>query len=426
MPLFDAYIPSVQPGQFGMERSEYRGGLAEMFESKGRVNTDYSRPYLDKNGNPAVTINTGRTTLVKGEQMPIKEHRLIRDLAHSGIFHPVWNATSLRKEEWNLLDRKVLRAARFRLRAWADLANSNTFGGFNGMAKTELEHEVMTDPGEAIVDMDGLTPGRNDAPIWQLRGMPLPITHSDFWYSRRKLEISRNSSTPLDMTMGEAAGRRIGETLEKTTIGIQTGITYGGNATQVGGYDITSAVYGYLNYPNRLTKTGLYKPTLNGRSGTGWVAGDTLKDVLACLDQLRNQKFFGPFTIYHSNDWDQYLDGDYILTGGNVATQTLRQRLRAVEGITDVKRLDMLFASTPSASTGPGGENLANTYPFTMIFVQMSEDVCRAVIGMDITTVQWPSQGDMRLNFKAMAIMVPQIRSDAYGNSGVLQATFSA
>jgi hypothetical protein len=27
-------------------------------------------------------------------------------------------------------------------------------------------------------------------------------------------------------------------------------------------------------------------------------------------------KFYGPFMLYHSNDWDQYLDNDYIVVQG--------------------------------------------------------------------------------------------------------------
>lgn len=384
------------------------------------------RPYFDKNNDPAVTINTGRYTVEKGQRVAIREHRRIKDLLNDGIYSPVFNATSLRKEEWLELDRVVLRAARYRLQAWQDLQRANTFGGFNGMSKMILEHETMSDPGEAVVDFDGLTPGFGDQPKSQLEGLPLPITHSDFYFSSRKLAISRNSGTPLDTTMGEAAGRRVAETIEKTTIGVVTGPTYGGNSTQTGGYGRTSAVYGYTNFPNRLTKTNLRRPDV----GT-WTASQTLADVLAMRDLLYANKFYGPFMLYHSNDWDQYMDNDYILTGGNVATQTLRERLKSIQGIQDVKRLDFLFGTqldTDEASSnyaGPGADVDATLKQFRLIMVQMTPDVARAVDGMGITTVQWESQGGMRLNFKVMCIQVPQIRADFYGNCGVMDATIS-
>jgi hypothetical protein len=278
----------------------------------------------------------------------------------------------------------------------------------------------MSDPGEAVVDMDGLTPGRNDAPLFQLRGVPLPIIHSDFWFSSRMLAISRNTGTPLDTTMGEAAGRRVAEKVEKITVGVSTGPTYGGSSTYVGGYDQTSQVFGYTNFTYRLTKTNLTAPT-------GSNPDATLSDVLAMRDTLFANKFYGPFMLYHSNDWDKYMDNDYAraVTGAtSVATsKTLRQRLRDVEGIMDVRRLDFLFGTTPSPSTGPGGDVDVTLKPTRLVMVQMTPEVARAVNGMDITTVQWESVGGMRLNFKVLCIQVPQLRTDFFGNCGILDAT---
>lgn len=424
--MFVANAELYVPNPYGVSPATQDGEMLSMFGH--RFEKGLRRPYLDKNERLAVTVNTGRWTTEKGVRVPIREHRYVADLINNGTMLPfVTNATALRKEEWLLLDREVLRAARFRLQAWSDLIAANSFGGFNGMGKMILEHETMSDPGEAMVDMDALSEGRRDAPTYQLEGLPLPITHSDFWFDSRRLTISRNTGTPLDTTMAEAGSRRIAETLERTTIGNQTGVTYGGNSTQVGGYGRTSSVYGYLNFSNRLTST------FAGRKPTtaGWTAAYTLADVLTCLNTLKANKFYGPFMVYHSNDWDPYLDNDYILTGGNVATQTLRQRLQAIRGISDVVRLDMLFSSigeTNSASSsykGPGYENVAAAYPFTMIFVSMQKETARAVNGMDMTTLQWETKGGMQLNFKIMCIQVPQVRADRYGNCGVLQATFT-
>lgn len=359
-----------------------------------RFDPGMMRPYLDEKGRPSVTINTGFDD--KGQ--PKYEKQLISRLAQQGVHVPVANATSLRKQEWQLLDTVVLRTARARLRAYADLASANSFGGFNGMSKMILEHETMNDPGEAVVDMDGLSEPRADSPKFQLEGLPLPITHAGFWFSARRLAVSRNSGTPLDTTMAEASARRVAEQIERTLIGSITGYTYGVTAD----YGRAPTVYGYTNFPSRNTYTSLTAPTAGG-----WTASDTLAEVLAMRDVLYADNMYGPYMLYHSNDWDQYMDNDYILTGGNVATQTLRQRLRAIEGISDVRRLDFL------------------TNAFTLILVQMTSDVARAVNGMDITTVQWESQGGMRLNFKVLCIQVPQIRADYDGRCGIVHGTTS-
>ena len=385
--------------------------------------SDLRRPFYDKDGNAAVTIRTGRTTTVNGRQVPVKEHRLVRDLVDNGINSPVFNATELRKEEWIELDRVVLRAARYRLRAYADLAAYNSFGGFNGMSKEILEYETMTDPGMAIVDMDGLSEGNNDTPIFQLQGLPLPITHADFFCGSRKLAISRNTGTPFDATMGESCGRRVAESIEKTTIGVVPGITYGGQSTMMGGYSRSSSVYGYLNFPPRLTITGITVP-----DGTN--PDKTVDDILGMVNASVNHKFYGPWMLYYSGDFDPFMNNDYqrMVVGGATigGTMTLKERLKRIDGIIDVKRLDFLFASLTTTSgaaistLGPGSEGVVTARPWTLILVQMTPDVARAVNGMDITTVQWETMGGMKLMFRVMAIQVPQLRADAYGNCGII------
>jgi len=367
------------------------GNVAEQLAGTG-FDPGLLRPYIDGGGNKCVTVNTGRTEYDadSGQYKPLFEKRLVSECVANGINSPVFNATSLRKQEWLQLDSVVLRAARERLRAWSDLAGVNSFGGFNGMSKMILEHETMSDPGEAVVDMDGLTEGRTDTPRFQLEGLPLPITHSDFWFSSRRLAVSRNTGTPLDTTMGEAAGRRVAEQIEKTLIGTVTGASYG----VAGDYSNAPTVYGYTNHPDRNTKTDLTVP--DGTNGA-----TTVDEVLSMIETLMGDKFFGPYMVYHSTDWDKYLDDDYRTNDD----RTLRARLREIEQVQDVRRLDFL----------------SNT--FTLLLVQMTSDVARAVNGMDITTVQWDSVGGMRVNFKVMAIQVPQIRSDFNGNCGILHAT---
>jgi hypothetical protein len=360
-----------------------------------RFDPGMMRPFYDSRGRQCVTVNTGRRDS-KGR--PILKTRLVSELTANGFV--INGPTSLRKDEWIQLDQVVISAARERLRAWADLSAASSFGGFNGMAKMILEHETMSDPGEAVVDFDGLTEGRTDSPKFQLQGLPLPITHSDFWFSSRRLAVSRNTGTPLDTSMGEAAGRRVAEMIEKTLIGTIAGPTYGRTAD----YGRAPSVYGYRNFPARITYTGLTTPT-------GSNAATTIAQVLAMRDRLADNNFYGPFMLYHGAGWDQFMDNDYILTGGNVATQTLRNRLRDIEGIQDVRRLDFLKSSTSA------------NVKYEMILVQMTAEVARAVNGMDITTVQWESMGGMRLNFKVMAIQVPQLRADFNDKCGILHAT---
>jgi len=348
------------------------------------------RPFIDNRGVHCVMVNSRRKD--DDGNFIFKKHT-IANLAQQGINIPVANAaTSLRKDEWILLDQVVVKAARQRLRAWDDLSAASSFGGFNGMAKLILEHESMSDPGEAVVDMDGLSSGDADQPTYQLEGLPLPITHSDFHFSSRRLTVARNTGTPIDTTMAEAASRRVAESIEKTLIGVETGVTFG----DVADYSKAPTVYGYTNHPNRITKTSQTVP--DGTNGPA-----ILTDWLAQRNAIYDANFYGPFMVYTSNDWDEHLDN--LFSTAEPSAGSLRTRLKEIDGIQDIRRLDFL------------------TDTFTVIWVQLTSEVARAVNGMDITTVQWESHGGMRINFKVMAIQVPQLRSDFNGNMGLLHAT---
>lgn len=385
-------VPMGAVGQDMVFNGEAYGDVASTMLGC-RFDPGYLRPYVDpQDGQKYVTLNIG--TGRDPEEVPVK------DLIYSGHSSPVFNATlALRKDEWRQMDQVVVKAARKRLRAWTDLSAANSYGGFNGMNRMVLEHETMSDPGEAMVDMDGLSEGRSDAPLFQLEGLPLPITHSNFWFSSRKLAVSRNGGMPLDTSMGEAAGRRVAEAIEQTTIGTLTGII-AGDGSGIYTHTNTSSgtapqVFGYTNYPDRVTKTDL-------TASASFVGTTFVTEVLAMMELLRGQNFYGPYMCYVSTAYDAHLDDDYKAA----SDKTVRQRLREIDDIREVRRLDYLTGDV-------------------VILVQMSPEVARAVNGMDVTTVQWESKGGMQLNFKVMAIQVPQIRSDYSGNCGICHGTTS-
>lgn len=302
---------------------------------------------------------------------------------------PTMNAATLRKDEWKVIDDAVILAAKERLRAVADLrAAGLTYTVANGMAKTVLESEAMTDITPARVSMDPATQGESDRPTFDLVNLPLPVIHKDFHFNARQVAASRNGGSPLDTTMAQLAARRVSEEAEKLVIGSGTSINYGGGQ-----------IYGYTNFPNAITTVDLTAP-----DATGWVPATMVQEVLAMRQASEDARHYGPWVLYNSPAWDRYLDDDYSASKGD---NTLRQRLEAINGINAVRTLDHLDG-------------------FKLVLVQQTSDVVRLVIGMDITTVQWETQGGMRLNFKVMAIMVPQLRADANGNTGLVYANAAA
>jgi hypothetical protein len=371
----------------------------------------YMRPYFNEKGIPCVDLRTGNQVPYKddkgavvtnsvGDPVTYYETEQVRvsDIMASGRpMSPVMNATTLRKDEWILLDNVVRQAARKRLKAWSDLAAANTFGGFDGMANPILEWEKVSDPGSAVQDMDGMGEAPNFNPVFSLQGLPLPITHADFFLPERFLAASRNKGIPADTSRIAFAGRRVGELVEQVTIGAVAGAQYGDSTN----YGDTSKVYGYLNHPDRLTKTNMTQP--DGTNGPA-----VLTSWLAAIESLSDANQYGPFMVYVSKDQQKYLNNLFSTTEPSAGT--LRSKLLEIEEVKGIQQLDYLTAA----------DN-----PYTTIFVQMDPETARAINGMDITTMQWTSMGGLRNNFKVMSIYVPQIRSDYNGNMGLLVGTVS-
>lgn len=383
----------------GEGRGEFGSALAEV-----RFDPGLLRPYYDRQGNKVCTVKTGKMVPIKnaegdfvynsdGTAKYVEEKEVVRisDLIANDVYSPVFNATTLSKDQWTRLDNRVVQVARERLRAYSDLRAANTYGGFDGMTTSVLEHETITDDGEAIVDMEGIADGRSDESNYQLQGLPLPITHSSFWYSKRKLMTSRSQGTPISFVRAEQAARRVAEMIEQTYIGTITGLTYGNSAD----YGRTPSVYGLTNFPDRITKTDLTASAT--MTGTNFV-----NELIAMKELAYAQNYYGPFMAYVSTAYDAKLDEDFKAD----SDKTIRQRAKEIDGITDVRRLDYLTGDV-------------------ILLVQMTSNVVEAINGMDITTVQWESMGGMKLNFKVMAIQVPSIKADARGVTGIVHGTTS-
>lgn len=301
---------------------------------------------------------------------------------------PLMNASApLRKDDWIEMDRAVEKVAKPEMRLVNDLrAAGLTYSIPDGMAKTVLQYERMTDISPATISMDGNRVSQGDRPLFDLQSLPLPIIHKDFDLPARQVMASRNGGSPLDTSTAEQAAVRVAEAAEMLTLGT---IGY----TQFGG----GFIYGLFNYPNRITVT-ITDPT-----SMGYTAVSTVQDVLGMVQLSLGAFHRGPWKLYHSLPWNQYMDADYNLTATpGVATQTLRERLSKINNITTVELAEFMH-------TG-----------YSLLLVEQKSGVIRMVMGMDVTTLQWESQGGLKYHFKILCIMVPQLRCDTNGNTGIV------
>lgn len=326
------------------------------------------RPYEGSDGRSYVTRNIG------GKDQAI-----------------VTNApAALRFQDWRLIDEAIIRVSKPNLQAVGDLRAAGLETTLsNGMGYTVFSFERMSDISKAQISMDGLRVTETDRPVFDITNLPLPLIHKDFSFSARQVMASRNGNTPLDTATAELAARRVAETAEELLLGILPIYTYGGGS-----------IYGYTNFPSRITYS------MTAPNAAGWSPATTIDEVLAMITASKQAFHYGPWMLYTSTNWDRYLDGDYSSAKGDL---TLRQRILSIRGIMGCKTIDYLQFLT--------------NQPFCMVLVQMTSDVVREVIGMDLTTIQWESHGGMQLNFKVMCIMVPQLRTDMNLNTGIVHGS---
>lgn len=362
-------IDLITGGQGGHIHTQ--GDVADVLLNCG-FNLNVLRPYVAPNGRSYITQNVrGKDGIIKAVAVPLR------------------NATAtLRYDEWKAFDTAVMRVARERLKAVADLrAAGLTYTIPNALGHTVLVTQTQSDISDAIVSMNGLRESADDRPEFEPTNLPLPIIHKDFHFSAREIATSRNSGMPLDTSMAEDCGRKVAEIAEKLAIGSYGTYAFGGGT-----------IYGMTNFPNRGTQL------LTAPTDSGWGPSTIVNEVLTMIQTAIGMNHYGPFRLYYSTNWTQYLNRDY---SSNYTGQTAIKRLREIDQIQEVSSLDYL--------TG-----------YQMILVEMSSSVIRMVVGFDSTTVQWETQGGMKKHYKVMAMLVPQLRCDHNDNTGIVHGSSSS
>jgi len=352
------------------------------------------RPWIDGDGQRYVDILTGKMVVNERTKEEEAEREVVKlqTFINNGTVPAVFNADALPHETWKRIDRAVIKASRDRLVAWKDISAADTYGGFDAMGVTGLVRDTMVDPGSAMVSMSPVDEGQGDAPLFSPDILPLPFTHSGFHFDARQLAQSRNSGTPFDTAMAEACARRVAEAVENMTIGI---VDYSGLKIGSSSVFTNRGIYGFLTHPDRITKTDI-------TASASFDPETFVTEIITMCQLARDQKFYGPWVLYHSSNWAEYLDRDYYVTtssGAAAPSKTVRQRVEMIEGITRVQQLDLMTSDD------------------VLVLVQMTGETVRAINGMDIRTIQWPAKGGLQTNYKVMVCHVPDIRSQYVGRS---------
>lgn len=302
----------------------------------------------------------------------------------------VWNAragkgivtntpATLRYDEWKDIDRKVIEISTQRLKATAAFISRGLTYNLGSIAAVVALWQRSSDMTGADVTMDGISQGEKDRVNFDYKSVPVPIIHKDFSINLRHLEASRRMGQGVDTIQASIAARVVAEKAEDMLIS--------GNAIQVDG----GTIYGLLNHPDR--NTASLPLAWNNASKTGALI---LADVITMITALKADRHYGPYLLLIPQAYEVTLDTDYRAQD----SRTIRQRIMALEGIAGIEVVDRMPADN-------------------VVLVQVTDDVCDIAMAQDTTTVQWATHGGLKQEYKVMCSMVPRVKSDYDGRSGI-------
>lgn len=343
---------------------------------------------LDMAGIPAETTRL----LMASNQHPGVMRPFLDDRGQGWIQAPVMNAHGqrqvqsfptnnalLRYDEYKIFDNVITATTRTRTGVFTKLSQIvQPLVLPTAMAHSMVQYQMTDTYGQATLSMDPARRTVTERGNYDTGLTPLPIVHVDFSINIRELMQSRANGVGLDTVHAENGAAAIAEKIERLTVGTDDEFYYGG------GY-----IYGLTNHPDRLTGT------ITSPEADGWEP-ETLCDELAAeMATMYNAKNYGPYHILYGADWLTYMQKRY----NQYDSTPLAAAVRRLDNVASFEIANFL--------TG-----------YQMVMIDPQAKYVRTIIGMAPTPVQW-SNSPMDLQMKIMGILIPQIRSDYDGNSGV-------
>lgn len=290
----------------------------------------------------------------------------------------------LRRDEWKQFDTVVQATARERLNVTQYLIGKGLVYNLpNAMGTMTLEWESWVgDLVDAELTMSGQNEATKDRMGFTTVNMPIPIIHKEFFYNLRHLEAARRNGRNVETAHAQEATRKVSELVENL---IFTGATIAGGT-----------IYGLLNHPLRKT---VAKSLTWSAAASDTDRANIVGDVRAMVDlaALPPNNMEGPYVLFIPRALQSSLEEDYKANGDD----TVLDRIRKVAGIADVVFTNRLT-----------GNNV--------VLLQLTTDVFEMINGLAPTMVEWDSHGGFQHNFKIFGIMIPRVRANGDGQSGVV------
>lgn len=319
------------------------------------------------------------------------------DLSTASLRAPGFRALApLADKAQVVIDQAVVKVGLQRLSFVADLLSEGlVYPLTDPLSITQLEWNKQNRVGAAQRTMTPSSRTENKMPIVLPSRLPIYLTVDGFELDIRTLKMSQRVGTPLDTSLVESCTRAVNEALEDAALN---------GATTLDGQPLVDAGYsapGVLNAPNANT----YEMTVDwlGPNTVGTTGPAMVTDLLSMIDKNQADKKYGPYNLYVPTKAFNMMQGDFKAN----TTDTIFQRLSQITAggrPVRIREVDMF--------TGASNGQQA-------VLVQMTSDVVDLVNGQAPTVIPWTSLDGFTIHNIVMAIMIPRVRSDYDGNSGI-------
>lgn len=316
--------------------------------------------------------------------------KLLESVENDGGFRA---AAPLVEKAQTVIDRAVVEVGQQRLTFVADLiAAGLTYDITDPLSVSTLEWYSSDKVGAAKRTMSPQARGERKMPTLTPNRLPVYLTTDDFSIDIRTLKQSQRVGMPLDTTLVRMCTRSVNEAIEDAAIN---------GATTLDGQDMAVAglkAPGILNAPNAETQA---------LTAAAWddtpVSATIFAEIMAMIAKLQGNGKYGPYRLYIPTTVGNAFSNDWTSTAG---TTTIQQRLLMIEGLQAIRVADKMPATK-------------------VALVQMTSDVVDVVMGQAPTVIPWTSLDGFMIYNLVMAIVIPRVRSDSAGDSGIVVGTIA-
>ena len=281
---------------------------------------------------------------------------------------------------------------RLTLAKWVLSKPELVFNLTDPLSVTQLEWYTRNRTGAAQRTMSPTSRTENKLPVMLPYRLPIYLTLDGFQLDIRTLKMSERVGMPLDVTEAGACTRSVNEGIEDALIN---------GATTLDGQQLADAGY---TAPGILNATNANTQALTAAAWSTAPVGSTVfTETEAMIGKEQTDLKFGPYVMVVPTAVGNALDSDYNATN-NAQGLTIRERLLKIPTLQDILVADMMPATK-------------------VALIQTTPDVLQMVNGQAPTVIPWTSLDGFTFYNLVMAIMIPWVKSDANGNSGICIGT---